>query len=76
MMYNPVVFANPTMSMADVQRWVQWPDLYSLAMATDSIENKSMYIAEHLVDIETLQVPISNEDWPAILCHPASLQRW
>lgn len=57
-MYDKAVMYNPSKSAAEVQRLVEQPFIYLLAMARDTIEDKLMYIDDRLRDIEQLALPI------------------
>ena len=57
-MYDPAVFHHPRMKIAAVQREVEQPNVYLLAMASDTVADKLMYIDERLIDITQLQEPV------------------
>ena len=58
-MYDPAVFANPNRSEAEVQRIVEQPRTYMIAMSADTCQDKLMYIADRRSDIQLLKVPIT-----------------
>ena len=58
LMYNPAVFAHPRMSSSNIQRAVEHPSMYLLAMSSDTLADKLMYIDDRLTDIEQLRLPI------------------
>ena len=58
LMYDPAVFAPPRMSSSDIQRAVEQPSIYLLAMSSDTLADKLMYIDDRLTDIEQLRLPI------------------
>ena len=57
-MYDAAVFSNPQMSQAEVQRIVEQPRTYLIAMSADTCQDKLMYIADRRADIAQLKLPI------------------
>ena len=57
-MYDAAVFSNPKMSQAEVQRIVEQPRTYLIAMSADTCQDKLMYIADRRADIAQLKLPV------------------
>ena len=58
-MFNEAVFKHPQVSSAHMQREVEKSHIYLLAMASDTLADKLMYVDERLMDIKALKVPIN-----------------
>ena len=61
-MFDAAVFAHPEKSVAEVQRLVEQPHPYIIAMSSDTCHDKLMYIPDRKADIKQLKVPIDITD--------------
>ena len=57
-MYDEAVFMHPHLGKKEVQRIVERPQLYLLAMSADTLADKLMYVDDRLADIQQLSLPI------------------
>ena len=63
-MYDAAVFAHPTLSSEQVQRIVERPHIYPLAMAADTVNDKLLYVPDWHADIQQLQLPVPVDGLP------------
>ena len=63
-MFDSAVFASPTLSSEQVQRMVERPHVYLLAMAADTVDDKLLYIPDRHADIQQLLLPVQVDGLP------------
>ena len=65
-MFDPATYASPTKSPSNIQRLIEKPKIYILAQASDSAEDKLLYVPERQLDIQQLQLTVDLLGLPPI----------